>query len=231
MNIEKFWSQAFDVAAKNPDIVDNLWKDALPGILNELETNESFKKFQKLWNEMSEENKEKIYKHGDYAFSLTWGMKRNIQMLNPISGPLRQPIARILSKDSFKQQFTKDGMEIASWAMRTLVNLGVIEKPKNISDEVLLQNIKKDGANMKTKMWVLEKAAMVIPELKPALPIIQKIKPLMDASSDAAVKAMVKRQGEKKISENVEGTKAELQKVITPENPEKAIEQNSALPV
>lgn len=231
MNIEQFWSKALDVVAKNPEITDKLWTDALGKAFEELDTNQSFQKFKKLWKDMSEEDKEKIYKHGDYAFSLTWGMKRNIQMLNPISGPLRHPVARILSKDSFKQQFTKDGMEVASWAMRTLVNLGAIDKPKSITDEVLLQNIKKDGANMKTKIWMLEKAAMVIPELKPALPIIQKLKPLVDVSSDVAVKTMIKRQSEKKMSESVEGTKAELKQVIVPENPEQKIEENSNLPV
>lgn len=229
MNIEKFWSQAVDVAAKNPDIVDIYGKDALPGVLNELETNQSFQKFQKLWNDVSEKDKEKIYKDGDYAFTLTWGVKRQIQILNPISGPLRQPILRILSKDSFKEQLTKDGMGIVSWAMRTCIHLGVLDKPKNISDEVLLQNIKKDGANMKTKIWLLEKAAMVIPELKPALPIIQKIKPLINTSSDLAVKTMVKKQSEKQISESVEGTKAELKEVISPDISEKAIEKNSSL--
>ncbi len=176
----------------NQEQSKNLVKNSLDGIKN----NSLFQDFSNTWNSFSESEKEEIYKNGDYAFTMTWSMKRNMKIMNPISSPFRSPLVRLFQKDSLKQQLSKDSFETMSAGIRVMVHLWLLKKPNNIANEDLMENIKKDAKNIKNKLWILEKAAMVIPQLRPALPVIQKIKPLLESSADIGQEIMLENQNE-----------------------------------
>jgi len=202
--------------------VDNLSKNmdsekqegSLKEWLNSIESNESFKKFSNIWDSFSEKEKEDIYNGGDYLFSIKWSMKRNFKLINPITSPFRSPLVRFFEKKSFKEQFTKDSFEVVNSAIRFMVHLWILKKPENISTEVLLKNLKKDAKNIRTKMWILEKAAMIIPQLRPALPVIQKLKPIIERSSNLAEKTMIDKQKELSLSNTIEDTNWNLRDLL-----------------
>ncbi len=214
-------NQALDTA-KNIDIkqeqIKNLVKNSLDGIKN----NSLFQDFSNTWNNFSEKEKEEIYKNGDYAFTMTWGMKRNLKIMNPISSPFRSPFVRLFQKEGIKEQLTKDSFETMSAGIRVMIHFWLLRKPENISNENLLDNIKKDAKNIKNKLWILEKAAMVIPQLRPALPAIQKIKPLLKSSADLWQEVMLEKQKE----ENTDKKTVEHNKTFTKQMLEQRNAQN-----
>lgn len=166
------------------DLEDNVKnKNKLNNVLQSLKENKNFSKFSNIWNSFSEKDKIEIYKEGSNAFELTWWIKQNLKMINPLKSPIRSPLIRMFQKESIKNQITKDSFGMISSAIRVFVHFWILNKPENLKKEDLIKNITKDEKHLNTQINILEKIAMVIPELKPALPIIKKIKPIVKISS------------------------------------------------
>lgn len=196
-------NKALDMAKNiniNQEQSKKIVKDSLDGIKN----NSLFQDFSNTWNNFSEKEKEEIYNNGDYAFTITWSMKRNFKIMNPIGSPFRSPLVRLFQKKGIKEQLTKDSFETMSAGIRVMVHFWLLKKPENISNEDLLDNIKKDAKNIKNKLWILEKAAILIPQLRPALPVIQKIKPLLESSADLWQEVMLEKQKEESIDKEAD---------------------------
>jgi len=197
-------NKALDMA-KNINVNQEQSKKIVKDSLDRIKNNSLFQDFSNTWNNFSEKEKEQIYKDGDYAFTMTWSIKRNMKIMNPISSPFRSPLVRLFQKESFKEQLTKDSFETMSAGIRFMIHLWLLKKPDNIANEDLMENIKKDAKNIKNKLWILEKAAMVIPQLRPALPVIQNIKPILESSADLWQEIMSEEQN--KLSTNQEADK------------------------
>jgi len=133
-----------------------------------------------------------------------------LKLLNPIKSPFRNPLVRIFQKDSFKNQFKKDFFEVFSVAVRIFVHLGLLKKPGNLLDQDLIKNIQKDSKNIKAKIWMIEKAAMIIPQLRPALPTIQKIKPIVVSTNNVSAEVMLQRHKKQSVQQIQSDTQAQL---------------------
>lgn len=188
-------NKALDIA-KNININQEKTKKIVKNSLDSIKNNSLFQDFSNTWNSFSEKEKEDIYNDGDSAFTMIWPMKKNLKMINPISSPIRSPLVRLFQKESLKEQFTKDSFETVSAWIRVMIHFWLLKKPENISSENLLKNIQKDSKNIKNKLWILEKAAMVIPQLRAALPAIQSLKPLLEDSADLWQEIMIENQKE-----------------------------------
>lgn len=56
---------------------------------------------------------------------------------------------------------------------------------------------------MNRKMFILEKCAMIIPELKPAYPLIKQLRSIMKTSSWVATELMIKQNQDINITDNL----------------------------
>jgi hypothetical protein len=204
--VEKFG----EYYVENPESLERQSKQKMNQILDDLQSNTYFQDFAKIWNEFDDKQKQDIYKDGDYAFSFNGSFQRNLKLLNPIQWPFRNPMVRIFQKDSFKDQFKQDFFEVFSVAIRIFIHLGLLQKPDNLSDQDLIRNIQKDSQNIKAKIWMIEKAAMIIPQLRPALPTIQKIKPIVVSTNRVGTEIMLQRHKQQSIHQIQSDTQTQL---------------------
>lgn len=204
--VEKFG----EYYVENPESLEKQAKQNLNQILDSLNSNQSFQDFAKIWDEFDDKQKQDIYKDGEYVFGFTGSFQRSLKLINPIKSPFRSPMVRIFQKDNFKDQFKQDFFEVFSGAIRIFIHLWLLKKPDNLSNQDIIRNIQKDSQNIKAKIWMIEKAAMIIPQLRPVLPTIQKIKPIVTSTNQVGTEIMLQRQQQQAIHQIQSDTQTQL---------------------
>ncbi len=188
-NIDKNNFYKKDILNLENNIVN---QEKVEKLLSSLKWNESFKKFSNIWDSFSDKEKLDVYNDWAYMFKITWGVRRNVNLINPIKSPFRSPLIRAFQKGSIKEQMTKDSFYVMSAATRSFVHFWLLSKPNDLTQEDLIKNIKKDWKNVNMTMNVLEKTAMIVPQLRPVLPVIKTIKPIVKSSSNMTTDLMLK---------------------------------------
>ncbi len=204
--VEKFG----EYYVENPESLERQSKQNLNQILDSLNSNQSFQDFARIWDEFDDKQKQDIYKDGEYVFGFTGSFQRSLKLINPIKSPFRSPMVRIFQKDNFKDQFKQDFFEVFSGAIRIFIHLWLLNKPDNLSNQDVIRNIQKDSQNIKAKIWMIEKAAMIIPQLRPVLPTIQKIKPIVVSTNNVGTEIMLQRHKQQAIQQIQSDTQTQL---------------------
>ncbi|MCK9467037.1 MAG: hypothetical protein M0P94_01800 [Candidatus Absconditabacterales bacterium] len=190
-----------DNLSKNINIEKNINQEQIDSLLAKIKTNKTFQKFSNMRNGLGEDDKLKIYNNG--AQNIFSASKNGLRTLNPLTGPFRPAIIRTFQKGSIKEQIHKDIFYAQAEPTRMLVHLGLLSTPNGLSQENLIKNIKKDEKSMNRKMFILEKCAMIIPELKPAYPLIKQLRSIMKTSSGVATELMIKQNQDINITDNL----------------------------
>lgn len=190
-----------DNLSKNINVEKNINQEEIDSLLAKIKINKTFQKFSNMRNGLPEEDKLKIY--NNWAQSIFSASKNGLRTLNPLTWQFRPVIIRPFQKGSIKEQIHKDIFYAQAEPTRMLVHLWLLSTPNGLSQEDLIQNIKKDQKSMNRKMFILEKSAMIIPELKPAYPLIKQLRSIMKTSSWVATELMIKQNQDINITDNL----------------------------
>lgn len=157
------WAQeVLDIANQAFDsLSDEQKKEVFLWVIEKIENNSKFQNAKKYWDDLDEEHKSQYYK--DWWWSLrymtTW--------------PLTPRITRKWMKINVKDNL----YTTASPLMRLWVSFWLLEKPKDLSNEKLVKNIKKDAHNLNRYIRLLNVTCKAIPELRELVPFVTKLKP------------------------------------------------------
>jgi len=131
-----------------------------------LRDNEYIQKMATHRNTLSEKSKKDIYDG--------WSIG-----LFPVAKKIifgKWPIPRAISVLFGKTSVSHEMFDNFAIFTRMLVHLGVLHRPTWLTDDVLRENIASDANGTRTLMVAAEWACTLIPELRPALPLIKRAK-------------------------------------------------------
>ncbi len=133
------------------------------------------KQIQQQREKMPEEEKIELYKKWSYS---VWS---TIKRSTWLSLPTRNLFSFLPTKDTVRKEI----FHAFTPAIRLFVHLGIFSRPWWVDDETIKENIQTDAKGIKQQLNLLESACTMIPQLRPWLPAIEKIKPLLSIGADA----------------------------------------------
>lgn len=180
--------EILDIANKAFDSLSNdQKKEVFLWIIEKIENNPKFQNAKKYWDDLDEEHKSQYYKDGwwSWKYMTTW--------------PLTPKITRKWMKINVKDNL----YTTASPLMRLWVSFWLLEKPKDLSNENLVKNIKKDARNLNRYIKLLNITCKAIPELWELVPFVTALKPYAQWYEKNWAPLMQERmkQKESKVSE------------------------------
>jgi len=182
-------------------VPDEQKKAILLWAIETIENNEKFQKAKKYWDELDEEHKIQYYNDwwGSWKFLTTW----------PLTPKISKKWIRIDVKDNL---YTS-----ASPLMRLWVSFWLLGKPKDLEDEKLIKNIKKDAKNLDRYIKLLNITCKTIPELRELVPFVTQLEPYAKRYEKNWASLMqekmrqdLARQTEKSIAENLSASEENI---------------------
>ena len=182
-------------------VPDEQKKAILLWAIETIENNEKFQKAKKYWDELDEEHKIQYYNDwwGSWKFLTTW----------PLTPKISKKWIRIDVKDNL---YTS-----ASPLMRLWVSFWLLGKPKDLEDEKLIKNIKKDAKNLNRYIKLLNITCKNIPELRALVPFVTQLEPYAKRYEKNWASLMqekmrqdLARQTEKSIAENLSASEENI---------------------
>jgi hypothetical protein len=76
--------------------------------------------------------------------------------------------------------------------LRIMVHMWLLKKPSWISDETLAANIREDSRSLQQQFTMTKIACTVVPMLRPALPLVQKLEPFFKLWIDLQEKILLR---------------------------------------
>lgn len=144
-------------------VIKNLDKDevkeAISSELDALEQDEKFQKVKEYWDVLDENKKMELYNLWE-GITVIWSTRFVTELAKPID------ILHLKAASKEKKY------EIASPLLRIGVHFWLLDAPKQLSEEKLLKDIKKDAKNLKRNLWIFEKVCQFVPQLKAAQPFV-----------------------------------------------------------
>ena len=142
-------------------------------VVLEIQQNEFVRKVSGQWDRLTPEDQKKLYEKGSQT--LRWVAKRSMSLwLVP-----KSPMSQLFPFISGKNDLRKDMFDKFTPLLRIFVHLGIFSRPAWLTDEEIHKNIADDAQGLKNQLRIAEVACMAVPQLRPWLPIIQKVKPLV----------------------------------------------------
>ena len=190
-------------------VPDEQKKAILLWAIETIENNEKFQKAKKYWDELDEEHKIQYYNDwwGSWKFLTTW----------PLTPKISKKWIRIDVKDNL---YTS-----ASPLMRLWVSFWLLGKPKDLEDEKLIKNIKKDAKNLNRYIKLLNITCKTIPELRELVPFVTQLEPYAKRYEKNWASLMqekmrqdLTRQTEKSIAENLSASEENILESQIPQN-------------
>ena len=148
------------------------WKvfDAIPNeekkeiflwVIEKIENNPKFQNAKKYWDALDEDHKSQYYNDwwGSIKYFTTW----------PLTPRITKKWLKINIKDNL--------YTTASPLMRLWVSFWLLDKPKDLTDEKIIKNIKKDAHNINKYLKVLNFTCKTVPELREFVPFVTMVKP------------------------------------------------------
>lgn len=154
--------ETLNIVNKNFESLSNEEKkEIFLWVIEKIENNPKFQNAKKYWDSLDESHKSQYYKDwwGSIKYLTTW----------PLTPRVTKKWVKINIKDNL--------YTTASPLMRLWVSFWLLEKPKNLADEKLIKNIKKDAHNINKYLRVLNFTCKAIPELRELVPFIIMVKP------------------------------------------------------
>lgn len=141
-------------------------KEWFSSLIDEFESNEQITKLKCIWNWMTEKQKEKLYQKWAITFThviINW---------SPVFTLSKSAInAFINTKNNGIKNATKYAF-LEQIPCRFLVELWIFDKPEWLSNQQLIEDVRKDAKNYHLYLWIAEAACAVIPDAQAAVPFI-----------------------------------------------------------
>lgn len=134
-----------------------------------LQSNEYIQKMSHERDNLSDQDKKKIYEW--WSMSLLPSVKR--MLFN--TWPLPRMLSVVFGKTSASYQLFDNFCVFT----RVLVHLGILGKPQWISDDDMKENIADDAKGIRLQFKAAKWLCTVVPELRPALPFLQRAEPFV----------------------------------------------------
>lgn len=136
-------------------------KEMFLWVIENIENNPKFQNAKKIRDKLDEDHKSQYYKDwwGSIKYFTTW----------PLTPRITKRWLKINIKDNL--------YTTASPLMRLWVSFWLLDKPKDLTDEKLIKNIKKDAHNINKYLKVLNFTCKAIPELRELVPFVTMVKP------------------------------------------------------
>ena len=158
---------------------------------------------------MNEEQKLKIYKK--HSISL-WSYLKYTFMPYRMWEKVYNITKNSLSK---WDNHTRKYATLEEIPCRFFVQLWILDKPKDLEDKKLKEDIKKDAKNINLYLWLCEWVCTLTPETKTLVPLIQIAKHYTKRYKKEGADAVIERLEGKNLSKIQENTKKELSKELT----------------
>ena len=130
-------------------------QETISSELEALEQDPKFKKVKEYWDVLDENEKMKLYNLWE-GITVVWSSRLVTELAKPID-------ILHLKKASKEKKY-----KMASPLLRIGVHFWLLDAPKQLSEEKLLKNIKKDAKDLKRNLWIFEKVCRFVPQLKAA---------------------------------------------------------------
>lgn len=179
-------------------------KEWFNSLIDELEENSSINWIKDKWNSMTEDQKAKLYKRN--AITVSEFLKRG--------SPIYQLYSAIVNwAKNIKKHWWKNALKYAFLEQvpcRFFVELGILDKPKSLDKDKLIEDAKKDAKNFNIYLWICEAVCTCIPQAKAAVPFIGIAKHYTKWYKDHGMEVITKRINNKKEADIRQQTSREL---------------------
>lgn len=154
------WIDTFDKVGSVVNVMpqDNI-KETISSELDTLEQDKNFQKVKEYWDVLDEDKKMELYNLWE-GITVIWSTRLATKLAKPID-------ILHLKKASKEKKY-----EMASPLIRIGVHFWLLDAPKQLSEQKLLKNVKKDAKDLKRNLWIFEKVCRVVPQLKAAQPFV-----------------------------------------------------------
>lgn len=159
---QKIWEKTTEYFEKIDDKEKKEWFKTL---IEDLEKDSSINRLKDKWNSMTESQKLKLYKR--HAITIGEALKNNAiykYYSTIINGAINT--AQNWWKNAVKFAF------LEQIPCRFFVELGILDKPEWLTNEKLIDDVKKDAKNFNLYLWLCETICACIPDAQVAVPFI-----------------------------------------------------------
>ena len=209
---QKIWEASTKVFDKMDSEKKKEWMNSL---IDELETNKWIKWLKESWNTMNEEQKLKIYKR--HSISL-WSYLKYTFMPYRMWEKVYNITKHSLSK---WDNHTRKYATLEEIPCRFFVQLWILDKPKDLENKKLKEDIKKDAKNINLYLWLCEWVCLLTPETEALVPLIQVAKHYTKRYKKEWADAVIERLEGKKLSKIKWDTNTKLLKDMKADNTHK----------
>lgn len=183
-------------------------KEWFNSLIDELEENSSINWIKDKRNSMSEEQKEKLYKRN--AITISEFLKRGspiYQLYNAIVNWVKNT-SKHWWKNALKYSF------LEQVPCRFFVELGILDKPKSLDKDKLIEDARKDAKNFNIYLWICEAVCACIPDAQAAVPFIGIARHYSKWYRDHWMEVVTQRINSKKKADIKQQTNEELADVM-----------------
>ena len=141
-------------------------KEWFKSLIEDLEENSSINRIKKQWNSMTEDQQLKLYKRN--AITMSENLKNWSIIYRYYRSLTNWAINTVKNwwKNAIKFAF------LEQIPCRFFVELWIFDKPKWLTEEKLIDDVKKDAKNFDLYLWFCSTVCTCIPEARPAVPFI-----------------------------------------------------------
>lgn len=166
-------------------------------ILDKISKNNAFKKVKKIWDDCEESDKEKVYTAGQQKWKgvvekiidpLWLGIIQTTKQVDPTLATIQMLRYK---NNNLKWLKTVCPPQTFETTMRLLVHLWLLDSPKKITPEIMLEDLKSDTKSVNIKLTAFEAIATVVPYLRPLLLLIQTLKQYAKKLWETSVQHMI----------------------------------------
>ena len=198
----------WETATKKFDKIDNKEKEEwFLSLIDQINENNTIQWCKKQWDQMTEEQKLKLYNR--WAITV-WNTIKN------------QPVIKIprsyidWTKNTMKH-WVKNAARfkfLEEIPARFFVEFWIFDKPEGLTDKQLCKDIKSDAKNYNLYLWICETVCKAIPEAKAVVPFISMARHYTKRYKDNWTETIISRLNQKKESAIKEQTNQELAEVM-----------------
>ena len=141
-------------------------------VVLDIQQNEFVRKISDQWDKLTPEDQKELYEKGSQTVRST--IKRSSWLSH---------INKLFSFLPSKDKIRKNTFDNFTPLVRIFVHLGIFSRPEWLTDEEIHTNIEDDRKWLERQLLIAQAACRVVPQLRPWLPVIQKIKPLVQVGA------------------------------------------------
>lgn len=204
--------------------------------LDAMSKKDAFKKIKNIWDACEESDKEKVYKAGQQKGKsvvekivdpLGLGIIETTKQVDPTLATIQ-----LLRYKNNQLKWLKAicPPQTFETTMRFLVQLWLLESPKKITPEVMLEDLQSDTKSVNMKLTTFEAVATIVPYLRPLLPLIQLLRQYVKKLWEISVQQlMAKNTPDMVTAENKEEKKTETNEALLVSKIKESIELKEVL--